>query len=139
MITTIAEYKLMLEAMKLVESSDWPFVDAFRKRIAEFGLTFDEAECKLKDDNGDVAELEFYDDSGWLCISRIYMKPELQRRGLGFKIYESLYLAAKESNMKGLGSESFDEMGTQRTPAATATLNKLIKNMEARYWTSAIM
>jgi hypothetical protein len=74
-----------------------------------------------------IGTIRFYIDSDWVVIDNIEINEDLRGKGIGFYIYESLYKASKDNNMRGLGSSLYSkEISQKRSRFATNVLNKLL-------------
>lgn len=116
--------------IQLNESSQKDLLTAFANKLKSSGLTTksNKQEIIINKDNKPIGELRCYIQKDLVVMEMIYLDKEYQKKGIGTKIYQALFDSAIETGLKGLYSYTFDSnTGQQRSEAATALLNKLIK------------
>lgn len=100
------------------------------KNFKKIGISYIETysdNLNLYMNDEEIGTLRFYLESEWLVIDNIELKSNFIGKGIGFSIYESLYITSKELGMKGFISQLFsEEIGQKRSELATRVLDKLI-------------
>lgn len=101
------------------------------QKLLDRGFTIESShnEIMVSLDGKYVGDFRFSTYERWLIMEMISLESEFQRRGLGMKIYSALLETALETGYRGIASLCFDigGSGQQRSPAATALLNKMVR------------
>lgn len=88
---------------------------------------FDGNNINLIIDNNTIGTFRYDVIDNWVVMENIELNEDFIGSGIGFFIYESLYLSSKENGLNGLFSTLYsEEISQQRSEQATNVLNKLL-------------
>jgi len=93
----------------------------------KFKFSDDTGNMNILLDNKIIGKIRYREYDNYINMENIELEKKYIGKGLGFFIYESLYLTSKEFGMKGILSLQYNEdIGQKRSEYATKVLRKLI-------------
>ena len=111
-------------------------VDIFINKLKNMGMgftcsnDFSDEEIEIYLDNIHLCEMRIDEQKEWVGMDMIDIVEPMQRKGYGYIIYQTLLDSAIICGFNGIYSLAFDvnNTGQQRSPAASALLQKLLNN-----------